>query len=393
MEKLWNSSYLRIWTANFFLFFAFMLIVPLLPVYLRDTFGADKNLTGIVLCGYSVTALIMRLFSGYIVDRFPRKIVLVICFSLVTVFFFGYMAAGTLLFFAAVRTLHGAPFGAATVSSSTVAVDVLPENRRAEGIGYYGLSNNIATAVSPALGLYIYETTGSFSFLFVICLISAGAGLLICLTMKHLNNPEQQAGMKKQKLSLSSFFLVNGWFCSIPIICFAFSYGLTSTYVAIYGHEELNMTGGAGFFFSLFAVGLMLSRLIGTRTLRQGRIKQNASLGITVSACGYLLFASVHTPWAYYLSALIIGLGNGHMYPAFQNMFINLADDSQRGTANSSLLSSWDIGAGLGILAGGSVAEYFGYHSAFWTAWAVNISGALFFLLYAGKKYMLNRLR
>lgn len=72
-EKLWNRNYLRVWTANFLLYFSFMLLTPLFPLYLSETFDADKQMIGIVLSGYTLTALIIRPFSGYMVDSFPRK--------------------------------------------------------------------------------------------------------------------------------------------------------------------------------------------------------------------------------------------------------------------------------------------------------------------------------
>ncbi|MDE6689545.1 MAG: MFS transporter, partial [Prevotella sp.] len=125
-------------TANFMLFFAFYVLTPLLPLYLSETFCATKDVIGLVLSGYTITALILRPFSGYVVDTFPRKQVLMICFTAFAIFFAGYLAASTLLLFAIVRTIHGGPFGALTVANSTVAIDVVPSSRRNEGIGYYG---------------------------------------------------------------------------------------------------------------------------------------------------------------------------------------------------------------------------------------------------------------
>jgi predicted MFS family arabinose efflux permease len=92
----------------------------------------------------------------------------------------------------------------------------------------------------------------------------------------------------------------------------------------------------------------------------------------------------------YYGSALLIGLGNGHMWPAFQNMTINVANNCQRGTANSTILISWDIGMGLGILLGGIIAEFLGYHAAFWTVAVVNLAGVLLFFLKT-KAFFLSR--
>ena len=177
------------------------------------------------------------------------------------------------------------------------------------------------------------------------------------------------------------------------MICFSFSYGVISTYVAIYGKEELGITGGTGIFFTLFAVGLILSRLTGARALRENRVTYNASLGTVAAACGYLIFAALHNPVGYYASAFIIGLGNGHMYPAFQNMFINLAENNQRGTANSSILTAWDAGVGLGVLSGGMFSEHFGYHSAFWAAFIVNAAGMVWYFLHVRGHFERNKLR
>lgn len=389
-EKLWNSNYTKVWIANFMIFFSFMLLAPMLPLYMSDTFDANKDIIGIVLSGYTLTALLIRPFSGFLVDSFPRKKVLLICYFLFFIFFAGYLAAGTLLIFAIVRTLHGAPFGATTVSNSTVAIDVLHPSRRAEGIGYYGLSNNIASAIGPSVAIWIHEVTGSYDLIFLLSLLFAGIGFAINSTLKLKPRDIVQ---DKPKLSFDRFFLVKGCSEALAMVCYAFSYGVIATYIAIYGKEELGITGGSGVYFILLSAGLIMSRLIGNRTLREGKIVRNASLGICVSVVGYLVFAALHNPVGFYASALIIGLGNGHMWPAFQTMFINLAPHTQRGTANSSILISWDIGVGLGILVGGVFVEHFGYHSAFWAAWILNAVGVIFYFAYVRNNYLKNRLR
>ena len=108
------------------LYFAFYLLAPLLPIYLSEHFGAGKDTIGMVLSGYTVAALLIRPFSGYLVDSFSRKKVLLFFFALFSLCFGGYILAGTLAVFAIVRTVHGAPFGAVTVANATCAIDVLP---------------------------------------------------------------------------------------------------------------------------------------------------------------------------------------------------------------------------------------------------------------------------
>ena len=383
MERLWNRDYCKVMTANFALFFAFYVLTPLLPLYLSEHFGATKDVIGMVLSGYTITALLSRPFSGYLVDSFPRKTVLMVCFVAFAIFFAGYIAASTLLLFTIVRTLHGAPFGALTVANSTVAIDVLPSSRRTEGIGYYGLSNNLAMAIAPTIGIYLYHLTGSFGLLFWMALIVAFAGLAVDATVQTTHNTPTATA--RPKASLDRFFLVRGWLLGANMVAFGFSFGVLSNYLAIYSKDSLGITGGTGTYFMLCSIGLMLSRLQGGKALRQGRLTHNAGSGMLISLVGYTLFILVPTlaphaataasHLAYYASALLIGLGNGHMWPAFQNMTISVAPNNQRGTANSTILISWDIGMGLGVLAGGLVAEAMGYAAAFWTVVAVNAMG------------------
>lgn len=388
MDRLWNSNYIKVWVANFMIFFSFMIVMPLLPLYLSEIFMANKHVIGLVLSGYTITALLIRPLSGYLVDSFSRKKILLISYFLFFIFFAGYIVATSLLLFTVIRTIHGAPMGTVTVANSTVAIDVLPSTRRAEGIGYYGLSNNLATAIAPTVGLLMYQYFHSYDIVFIIALLTSGIGLYINSTVKL---KERIIQTKKCHLSLDRFILLKGWSIGITLACLAFSYGIISTYLAIYGKEELHMTSGTGIFFAILCFGLMTSRIIGARTLRRNMIVLNCSLGIIISLFGYFIFAAFHNYWGYYGSALIIGLGNGHMFPAMQNMFISLAASSQRGTANSTLLTSWDIGIGLGVLFGGSFVEWFGYTSAFWLAWVVNALGVSFFFAYARLHFQRNK--
>ena len=395
--------------ANFALFFAFYLLTPLLPLYLYETFGATKDVIGLVLSGYTILALLFRPFSGFIVDSFPRKTVLLISFSAFAIFFAGYLAASSLLLFTIVRTLHGGPFGAVTVANSTVAIDVLPSSRRNEGIGYYGLSNNLAMAISPTFAIFVYSETHNFQLLFWLAFAIATFGLLVDSTIT-LHKP-QPSSIKQHpsnithhpsdithqpSISLDRFFLKSGWLIGVNMVFFGFCFGVLSNYLAIYGKQVLHMTGGTGAWFMLCSIGLILSRLQGGKALREGKLTQNAAEGMVISLIGYTLFIlmptiggskfftfhfSLFTSIGYYGSALLIGLGNGHLWPAFQNMMISVARHNERGTANSTILVSWDLGMGLGILIGGVLAELISYSFAFWTVAIINLAGVTLYFV------------
>ncbi len=406
-------------TANFALFFAFYLLTPLLPLYLYETFGATKDVIGLVLSGYTIVALLFRPFSGFFVDSFPRKMVLLIAYSAFAIFFAGYLAASSLLLFTIVRTLHGGPFGAVTVANSTVAIDVLPSSRRNEGIGYYGLSNNLAMAISPTFALFVYSETHNFQLLFWLAFAVALFGLIVDsnVTLNKVssskfqvsssNHKVQSSNLKVQRtaLSLDRFFLKSGWLIGVNMVFFGFCFGVLSNYLAIYGKQVLGMTGGTGAWFMLCSIGLILSRLQGGKALREGKLTQNASEGMVISLVGYTLFILMPTLSSlfplpsyilhligYYGSALLIGLGNGHLWPAFQNMMISVAHHNERGTANSTILVSWDCGMGLGILVGGVIAELLGYSAAFWTVAIINLAGVTLYFVRTRQFFIVRRL-
>ena len=451
MERLWNLNYLKVMTANFALFFAFYLLTPLLPLYLYETFGATKDVIGLVLSGYTIVALLFRPFSGFFVDSFPRKMVLLISYSAFAIFFAGYLAASSLLLFTIVRTLHGGPFGAVTVANSTVAIDVLPSSRRNEGIGYYGLSNNLAMAISPTFALFVYSETHNFQLLFWLAFAVALFGLIVdsTVTLNKVSSSKFQVSSSNHKvqsskfqvsssnhkvplelrslskressnlkvqrmpLRLDRFFLKSGWLIGVNMVFFGFCFGVLSNYLAIYGKQVLGMTGGTGAWFMLCSIGLILSRLQGGKALREGKLTQNASEGMVISLVGYTLFilmptlsslftihsslftsecASVFPHIGYYGSALLIGLGNGHLWPAFQNMMISVAHHNERGTANSTILVSWDCGMGLGILVGGIIAELLGYSAAFWTVAIINLAGVTLYFVRTRQFFIVRRL-
>ena len=363
-DKLWTPSFCVVVAGNFLLFFAFYLLLPVLPMYLDEAFAASRSTAGFILSSYTITALMIRPFAGYMVDTFPRKPLLLICYFVFLLFFGGYLLAGTLLLFAIIRAGHGVAFGLLTVSNSTVAIDVMPSSRRGEGIGYYGVSNNLAMAVGPTLSLYIHDAYANFDYIFLLSMVSATIGLIAVSTIKMPYRREPVP--EKPPISLDRFLLLKGMPEAFTLIFYSFSYGVLSTYLAVYGKEELGIESGAGFFFILLAIGLILSRLASGQWLNRGFVTRN-------------IFVGVRNEWGYYGAAVVLGLGYGCICPAYQTMFINLAPNNQRGTANSTYLTAWDLGVGLGVLIGGQIADLTNYATAYATACVLCAVGYLLF--------------
>ena len=129
-DKLVTKNYIEILAANFLLYFGFYLLMPVLPFYLAEIFNSEKGTIGIILSCYTIAALCIRPFSGYLLDTFARKPLYLLAYFLFTAAFGGYLLAGTLTLFTFIRIFHGLAFGTVTVAGNTVVIDIMPSSRR-----------------------------------------------------------------------------------------------------------------------------------------------------------------------------------------------------------------------------------------------------------------------
>ena len=179
-DKIVTPSFCYILAANFLLFFAFYLILPILPFYLKEEFMIGKSMIGFILSCYTLAALCIRPFAGYLLDTFARRPLYLVAYFIFTAIFGGYMVATALTLFIALRVVHGFAFGMVTVAGNTILIDILPSSRRGEGIGYYGLANNIAMSFGPMIGLFMQ---GNFTYdvIFSCSLLSGSLGFIMGL--------------------------------------------------------------------------------------------------------------------------------------------------------------------------------------------------------------------
>ena len=360
-DRLVTPSYILIIAANFLQFFGFWLLMPILPFYLQEVFQADKTSIGAILSSYTIAALCFRPFSGYLLDTFSRKPLYLIAYFTFTAMFGGYLLAGTLTLFILFRVIHGISFGMVTVSGNTIVIDIMPSSRRGEGLGYYGLANNIAMSIGPMTGLFLHDASVGYTFIFC---CSLGACLLGFLCASLVKTPYKPS-VKREPLSLDRFILLKGIPAGISLLLLSIPYGMTTNYVAMYA-KQIGLTASTGFFFTLMAIGMAISRLFSGKWVDRGMITQVIHIGLylvcfcffSLSACGWLATWNLPvTTCCFFAISLLLGIGFGIMFPAYNTLFVNLAPNKQRGTATSTYLTSWDVGIGIGMVAGGYIAE------------------------------------
>ena len=379
-QRLITPSYCCILAANFLLYFGFWLLVPVLPFYLSEIFHASNTTIGIVLSCYTVSSLCIRPFSGYLLDTFARKPLYLFAYFIFTMIFAGYMFAGALTMFIIYRIIHGISFGMVTVGGNTVVIDIMPSARRGEGLGYYGLANNLAMSIGPMFGLFLHSAGTSYIAIFSYGLGSCVLGFIAASMVKTPYKPP----VKREPISLDRFILIKGLPAGLSLLLLSIPYGMTTNYVAMYA-KQIGITAETGFFFTLMAVGMAISRLFSGRLVDKGKITQVINAGLyLVCFCYFALF---------FLIALLLGIGFGTMFPAYNTLFVNLAPNNQRATATSTYLTSWDVGIGIGMLLGGYIAEIASFRDAYLFGATLTVVSMIYFHLKAGPHFQRNKLR
>ena len=395
-DRLITYSYCYILIANFLLYFGFYLLMPILPFYLSEVFNANNATIGIVLSCYTVASLCIRPFSGYLLDTLSRKPLYLIAFFIFTTIFAGYLFAGTLTIFILLRIAHGFSFGTVSVAGNTVVIDIMPSSRRGEGLGYYGLANNMAMSIGPMVGLFLHNAF-SFDVIFLTSLASCALGFVMAWLVKA----PQKVPVKREPISLDRFILLKGLPAGLDLLLLSIPYGMTSNYRAMYA-KQIGITAETGFFFTFMAVGMAISRLFSGRQVDKGRITTVISLGMSLvcvcyfmlSACGHLMtWNSSFTTNLFFGIALFLGIGFGTMFPAFNTLFVNLAPNNQRGTATSTYLTSWDVGIGAGMVLGGYIAEISTFNMAYLFGAFLTVISTLYFRWKVGPHFLQNKLR
>ncbi|MFD0713288.1 MFS transporter [Paenibacillus sp. GCM10027626] len=349
MERLWTKSFIGLTLTLFFLCFGFYILLPALPLYIKQLGVAESRL-GLIIGGFTLSAVAARPFIGGLLDRHGRRIFIVAGLIVLTVATFLYSWASGILLLILLRILHGLGWAMSTTSIGTSITDVIPAQRRGEGMGWYGLSMTVSMAIGPIVGVWMVQNA-SFDRLFLLaaCLsaVAIGIALLTKIPSIAVNKQTKMVFFEKTLLPLSAaaFFL-------------ALTYGGITTFVPLFA-ESIQVNSGT--FFLVYAIALTLTRPVaGKLTDRYGEAAIIIpSLVITIAAL--VILSLSHGLSGVLCAAVLYGIGFGSAQPTLQTAAINLVPSTKKGVANASYFTAMDLGIGLGSIILGLVSQYLGY--------------------------------
>jgi MFS family permease len=376
-EKIWTRDFVLICLANFFVFLGFQMTLPTIPLFVEHLGGNDQ-LIGLVVGIFTFSALIVRPFAGHALEAKGRRFVFLIGLAIFVLSVGSYSLITSILLLFMMRVIQGIGWGFSTTASGTIATDIIPASRRGEGMGYYGLSGNIALAFGPSLGLLLAGML-SFAPLFLICAALGLASLLFAanITYKKIEQPQKLAHHKWDIYEKSALEP------SILLFFLTVTFGGIASFLPLYTAEK--GISGIQWYFLLYALALMV-----TRTFAGQLYDKKGHQAVFIPGAALILLAMLLLAWLpnnmiLFTAAILYGLGFGTVQPALQAWSVERAARDRKGMANATFFAFFDLGVGVGAIVFGQISHWFGYASIYLTA-ALSVSLSILFYLFVLKR-------
>jgi len=362
-QKLWSKDFLIVTVINFFIYIVFYLLMATIASYTIDNFNTSTSIAGLASGIFIIGILFGRLGAGNIIEGIGSKKILVIgtlSYAIVSAL---YISAINIPLLILIRFLHGFAYGIASTATGTIVAQVIPVSRRGEGIGYYSMSQILATALGPFLGIFLIRYV-NFKIIFIITSLIAILSFAISIFIRQPVSEETKNirlnSVSNRKFKLSNVIEVTAIPISILIMILGFNYSSILTFISLYS-KELHLEKIASFFFIVYSIVVVFSRPI------SGRLLDVKGANFVVYPClllfsiGLSVLSITESSLTFLLSAAIIGLGYGNFLSCGQAISIKNAPPNRLGLATATYYIFLDIGFGIGPYLFGSLISFMGY--------------------------------
>lgn len=357
-QKIWTKDFVFIWFANFFVFLGFQMTLPTIPLYVKELGGNDQ-MVGIIVGIFTFSALLLRPYAGHALENKGRGFVYIIglIIFVLSMSIYGFVASLFLLAF--LRIIQGAGWGFSTTAGGTIATDIIPAHKRGEGMGYFGLSGNIALALGPSLGLSLMGII-SFKSFFLIC---AALGLIALLFSLGIGYKKVEAVEEKSRPARFDVIEKTALQPSILMFFITATFGGIATFLPLHAMEK--NVEGIEVYFLVYAVFLMISRTFAGKIYDKKGHLYVFLPGTLMILIAMILLAWLPTAAVLMTAAAIYGLGFGTVQPALQAWAVDKAEANRKGMANATFFSFFDLGIGIAAIFFGLLASTINYASIY----------------------------
>lgn len=376
-NRLWSPAFTNYGISSGILYMTQYVLVAALPIVITSELSGSDLDAGLAMTYFQIGTILCRIFAGRLIDGFNKRIVLLISTALFFIIMGLFNFTTSLEAVFVLRGLHGVVFALGTTVMATLAVLVLPPNRKGEGVNMFAIFSNIAMVLGPAIGLYALSSYGSMA-LYIFLTIMTGLAMVLSNIIplsKELALPKQS---KYKGWHISQFIENKSLSWALMGLFIGFTYSGVLVFIPI----ELNSMGAGiwgSAFFAIFALMIIISRpIVGKIYARYGsKIIIYTGLGLFI--LGLFGLGLAITPLAILFTAPLLGLGYGAAQPAFQALAIQSAPIERAGVSTATYFLALDISVGAGSVILAVLASAWGYQYLYmFTALVMVIALALY---------------
>jgi MFS family permease len=322
---------------------SFNLIVPELNAFITDLRGEEYK--GLIMVLFTLSAAISRPFSGKLADNMGRKSTMYVGIIVMTTATFLYPFSSTVLFFLLLRFFHGFSTGFLPTGATATITDLLPADKRGQGMGVFGTAISLGIGVGQFLGTPVASTFGVTGLFIVAGILAIAAGLMITTVKETLETPKP-FHLSHLSIRKNEWIEKNVLPVGIVMLLSAASSGMlfviTPDLSGYLGIEN------KGWFFALYVISTILVRLFtGKLSDKIGR-RQTLVIGLIILIISMLLVAHAQTVFMYSIASIIFGMATGLNSPTLFAWMADLAPSNRRGIGSGTLFIALELGIMLG---------------------------------------------
>jgi MFS family permease len=371
-EPIWTRSFISLFFTNISVFIVFYGLVTTLPLYAIGVLNRTDEEAGLLMTIFLISAIIVRPFTGKILDVAGKRkmlwIALVLYLLCTVLYYFIQPFSGLLV----LRFVQGIWFSIITTATVSTAADIVPIKRRGAGLGYFTMSTNLAVVLGPLIALSIIQSY-SFDVLFIVLSILMVVGVLTSLSAPAGVVTEKND--VKSKLSIGDLFEKGAIPVALLGSLIALSYASVLSYLSIYAQEK-GLLGLASTFFLVFAAVMLLTRPFTGRLFDEKGPQYVIIPGFISFAIGLVLLANMDSGLSFLVAGAFVGFGYGALVPSFQTLAVQSTKHERSGYATATFFTLFDSGLAIGSFVLGLIALHFGYQYVYL------ISGALVLVVF-----------
>ena len=398
--RLWNHYFLMLMTIGFFSSLCNQFFNPTLSLHVKDL-GGTETVVGLLGTSFTLGSAIFRVIGGKSCDKRGRMrtalIGLIIFACASALFLVVENIYGILL----LRVLQGTGFGLSSTSITASVADVLPNDRLASGIGYYGLNNSLSQTIGPSCAVGLYYTDWGFQAVAAVATCSLALSALLTIPCRFERDEPFLAAIaatRPQKADdapaddtvytgIWRFFEKSAIPCGAVMLFACLASGVITGFAVLYAKAEAIAVENAGLFFTLSAIGVVVSRLGTGKIMKKYGTLAALLISFACSIAGFaLLIAARRVHILFFISGAFNGLATGLYHPALNTEAMYRAPTSRRGAASATFQVPTELGFALSSLIAGIIIQHAGYTVSWAVCIAYDIVGIALSLLFFRKK-------